>query len=79
MDAKRWFSLGFMSSLKDKNIRFNPWPFSKPKHLTIKKIEETDSFVNLHLEIREKVDQLIAEMEKSELEPENAIEKFNVN
>jgi len=68
MDTKRWFSLGFMSSLKDKNIRFNPRPFSKPKQPTIKKINETDNFVDLHLEIREKVDQLIAEMEKPEQE-----------
>jgi hypothetical protein len=68
MDTKRWFSLGFMSSLKDKNIRFNPRPFSKPKQPTIKKINKTDNFVDLHLEIREKVDQLIAEMEKPEQE-----------
>ena len=66
---------GFLSSLKTKNIKFNPTPW---------KTEETtdastninvsnDTFVDLHVEVAKKVDTLIAEMEGTESEEVDTI------
>ena len=55
--------LEVINSLKNRNIRFNPHPWSNPRHLVSRKIE--DSFVeDLHSEVVTKVDALLAEWEK---------------
>ena len=80
MDKKstRWDTL---KSLGNKNMRFNPRPFSSPIGPSSKKIDvaEEISFVDLHLEVTRKVDALIAELEQEtvieewELVPEEKI------
>ena len=64
-----WDSL---KSLKTKNICFNSRPFSNPQ-LSSEKFEvvEEPSFVDLHLEVSQKVDALIAESEQ-EISPEKS-------
>ena len=60
-----------LKSLKDKNICFNPRPFSNPIHLHMKqvKIEQMrkESFLELHFNVVEKVDALIAQMEQVQI------------
>ena len=69
------YEMGFFSSLKNKRIRFNPRPFSNPLHknspvevVDVKK----DSVVDFYVEIVNKIDALIEELEK-----ENETEEFD--
>ena len=63
--------LGIFSSLRGKKIRFNPRPFSNPKHIDLSnpKMPDDIKFVDLHIEVAKKVDALIEQMEK-ETKPE---------
>ena len=60
------FGMGFISFIKKHNIKFNPRPFSNPNPVISSQMVNfrKDSFVDLHFEIAEKVDALIAENEK---------------
>ena len=67
IEAMILYEMGFFSSLKNTKIRFNPRPFSNPLHLkeqtkTPTPIEE--NLIDLHIEIANKVDTLIAKHEK---------------
>jgi hypothetical protein len=55
--------------IKEHNIKFNPRPFTNPAPVISSQILnlKKDSFVDLHLEIAEKVDALIAENEKDKI------------
>ena len=69
-DDRSMFSLGWFKSLKSKNICFNLRPFSNPIHLknssvTLPEQVVEKTFVDLHLEVAQKVDALIAMNEKS--------------
>ena len=76
--STRWDTL---KSLRDKNMGFNPRPFSSSIDPSSEKIDvaEDISFVDLHLEVTRKVDALIAELEQEtvieewELVPEEKI------
>jgi len=59
--------VGVFSSLKNKNIRFNPRPWKTPDEtVSSTNIEPlNDTFVDLHMEVAKKVDELIAEMEEN--------------
>ena len=91
-DAESRFSLGFLKSLKGKNIHFNPRPFSNPLHLQnhsvtlpVAVVEKT--FVDLHLEVAQKVDMLIEkneqmlmpEFEEISFAPEKPIQHLGLN
>jgi len=65
---------GFIGKLRDKNICFNPKPFSQTNDNVTQMNTSGDDFVDFHIEVVEKVDQLIAEYEKEE-----KIEKKVVN
>ena len=62
--------LGLLSSLKNKNIRFNPRPFTNKKEI----IKSKNNLVDFHLEITKKIDQIIAQHEN-----ENQEEKTEIN
>ena len=70
--GKRQFGLGALQSLKNKNIRFNLRPFSNPVNLASETVEVSKemSFVDLHLEVAQKVDALLAELEHEVQEPQ---------
>ena len=70
--GKRQFGLGALRSLKSKNMRFNLRPFSNPMHLASEKVEVPGdmSFVDLHLEIAQKVDALLADLEHEMQQPQ---------
>ena len=70
-----WDSL---KSLKTKNICFNSRPFLNPQ-LSSEKFEavEEPSFVDLHFEVLQKVDALIAESEQ-EISPEKSESKEKI-
>jgi len=70
--GKGLFDLGVLKSLKGKNIRFNPRPFSNPLQESTNtiKVEKDMSFVDLHLEVAQKVDALIAQLEQEQPKPE---------
>ncbi len=59
---------GLLSSLKNKNIRFNltPWKNEDTTITTTTVNVTNDTFVDLHMEVAKKVDALIAEMEGNE-------------
>jgi len=64
---------GIIQFLKDHNLKFNPRPFSNPKHLMVSSqmVEvKSDKFVDFHLEIAQKVDALIAASEQEQKMPE---------
>jgi hypothetical protein len=63
--------MGFLGYLKGKQIKFNPRPFSKPRYtIEDKPIETTDTYVDLHLEVARKVDEIIQRNETESLEPQ---------
>ena len=66
LDIMLLTELGFFSSLKGAKMRFNPRPFSS-------KIAEmnNENFIDLHLEIAKKIDELIAKNEKELKLPEH--------
>lgn len=74
------FGMGFISFIKEHNIKFNLRPFSNPDHIASSQIVDvrTDNLVDLHLEIAKKVDALIEESEKEILPPteENFFEDY---
>lgn len=91
-DAKSRFSLGILKSLKGKNIYFNPRPFSNPVHLQSNNVTLPPSviektFVDLHLEVAQKVDMLIErnerilmpEFEEISFAPERPIQHLGSN
>ena len=62
----------FFKTLKKTNIRFNPRPFSNPMHMQLNQTMQTepsvivtqkDDFIDLHAEVVQKVDALLAQME----------------
>jgi len=61
--------LGLLSSLKNKNIRFNPQPFANRKE-----IKPKNNLIDFHLEITKKIDQIIVQHEN-----ENQDEKTETN
>ncbi len=56
---------GFLSSLKNKEIKFNPkpWKTEETVSTTTNVNVANDTFVDLHVEVAKKVDTLIAEMD----------------
>jgi len=67
------FGMGLISFIKEHNIRFNLRPFSNPTHIISSQMVDVraDNLVDLHLEIAEKVDALIAKNEKEVIPPLN--------
>ena len=65
-DGNSLFGMGIIKFLKQHNMKFNPRPFSNPDQVRSSQIVNLNSekFVDLHLEIAQKVDALIAENEK---------------
>jgi hypothetical protein len=57
--------MGLLKDLWAVKIRFNPRPWSNPGHIVtnVPKVEEK-SFVDLHLEVAQKVDALIAQLDQ---------------
>ncbi|KAA0004783.1 MAG: hypothetical protein DRM98_02155 [Thermoplasmata archaeon] len=71
MEKKILNGIKVVDFLRKHELRFNPHPWSNPKHLTSKglvsrKIE--DGFVDLHSEVVTKVDALLAELEKEQID-----------
>ena len=73
MEKKILNGIKVVDFLRKHEIRFNPHPWSNPKHLNSKskglvsrKIE--DGFVDLHSEVVTKVDALLAELEKEQID-----------
>jgi hypothetical protein len=62
--------MGFLSNLMEKQIRFNPKPFSKSKNLK----ENNDNYVDFHLDIAKKVDEVISKNEKENHLQEDQLE-----
>ena len=56
------------SSLKNKNIRFNPQPWKSSETVASSTNVKTsnETFVDLHMEVAKKVDALIADMENED-------------
>ena len=68
--GKKESGLGIFTSIMNKNIRFNPRPWSNSTSISSKKIEVKEwKFIDLHAEVAGEVDALIAANEK-ELSPE---------
>ena len=61
-----WSKMRILKSLKGKNIRFNPRPFSNLKLFSGSKLmtKNETNFVNLHLEITKEVDALLLGLEQ---------------
>jgi len=68
-EKKSLFKIGFVDFIKEHDIKFNPRPFSNPKHIASNQTvnAKKDNQVDLHLEIIKKVDSIIAEAEKEEI------------
>ena len=69
---KRLIESGALKSLKGKRIRFNLRPFSNPTHLSSGRVEAVEemSFVDLHLQVAQEVDALIASLEQKTQQPQ---------
>jgi len=58
------FKMGLKNFLKEHNLRFNPRPFSNQENITTPVVNlKADNLVDLHVQVAERVDALIAEME----------------
>ncbi len=62
-----------LSSIKEKNIKFNatPWKEAEVVTSTTNVNVRNDTFVDLHMEVAEKVDALIADMDENNSTNEN--------
>ena len=56
--------MGFLSSLKRKQIRFNTKPFEKPEPTITEETKTQDNIVDFHLEISRKIDEVIRQHEE---------------
>lgn len=70
---------GFLGNLKDKNICFNPKPFSRNSENVTQMNENNSDFVDFHLEVVEKVDRLLAEFEKEEKVEKKVVKKRRIH
>ena len=66
---------GLLSSLKNKNIRFNlkPWKTEETITGSTNVNVANNTFVDLHVEVAKKVDALIADMENDTEETEDTV------
>ena len=65
MDANKTSKIGFIRELKNKNICFNPRPFSVKLVDKNENIVVTDNFIQQHLKVAEKVDLLLEKLENN--------------
>ncbi len=70
---------GFIGKIRDKNICFNPRPFSQTNDNVTQMKNSGNDFVDFHLEVVEKVDQLIAEYEKEEKMEKKVVNKRRIH
>lgn len=70
---------GFLGKLKDKNICFNANPFSESKDNVTQINDSNDDLVDFHLDVVEKVDQLIAMTEKEEKTEKKVVNKRRIH
>lgn len=75
------FGMRLVDFIREHTIKFNPQPFSNPIPVSSSQMVKLrkEKFVDLHLEIAQKVDALIAENEKDkipEFKEENLFEDY---